>query len=284
MRKFGKQVITYLINKSYTSRQAAKLLKADQGTVLSYANQFGLKFDKNIPKRADTVETPIVRKLVKRGYSDIEISKILNINRQSVGRIIRKKNFQRIYKVSLNKRQKAILIGTLLGDASLNKVAQTRIMFSHSLKQKEYCLWKAEQLFSLDFRNHEFQRFDNRTKKTYSGITCYSLATQTLNEWFDLLYVPKKIIPNKLLQYYNNLSLAIHFMDDGYKNTSTYGLATNSFSREDLDKFNNMCEQKFGIKWTIRKDHTLYLPFEYKNTFTNLIKEFIHPELMYKLH
>lgn len=84
-----KQVLTYLINKGYTSRESAKLLRKDQGTVLSYANRYGLKYN-NIPKRADTVDKTIVKKLVKRGYSDNEISKLLNINSKSVSRIIRK--------------------------------------------------------------------------------------------------------------------------------------------------------------------------------------------------
>lgn len=280
-----KTVISYLINKGYTSRKSAERLGVSKKDVLRAAKHYGLNYN-NIPKRFDTVDSIVIKKLIKRGYKDTQIAKLLNINRQSVNRICNKNNINREYKANLTKREKAILIGTLLGDASLNKQNRTRFSFEHSYKQKEYCEWKAKQFSSIPVKVKTSTRktIDKRNKKYYRSTTAFSKSYSDLNNWYDLLYKETKQIPKALLKYYNSLSLAIHFMDDGSKNSSSYSLATHCFSKNDLVVFNNMCKRKFGISWNINKSGQLYLPTKYKDIFTNLVKQYIHPTLIYKLH
>lgn len=281
-----RQTITYLIKKGYTHREGAKRLNISPDMVLRLARKFELKFS-NIPKRPDTVEPIIIRKLVKRNYSPNKISELLNIAPQTVYKIMLKHNIKQNYKVDLTNRQKAILIGTLLGDSSLRRTAnQTSFVGGHCLEQKDYCLWKLDELKELEIKHFEYlnRKPDVRTGNTYKAIQFYSSATTTLNEFYDSLYIPKKEISENLLKYYNNLSLAVHYMDDGYIRNTSYCLCTDSFSKESLDIFIKMCERKFGITWTIDKRNRLYLPVRYKKTFTNLIKNYMHKTMMYKLH
>jgi DNA-binding CsgD family transcriptional regulator len=281
-----RQTITYLIKKGYTHREGAKRLNISPDMVLRLARKFDLKFS-NIPKRPDTVEPIIIKKLVKRGYTTIEISKLLNIHKSTIDNIILKFNIQRNYKVKLSKRQKAVLIGTLLGDSSLRRTKhQTSFVGGHSLNQKEYCLWKINELKELNIKHFDSlnKKPDNRTHKVYKNIQFYSSATESLNMFYDLSYIPNKEISEKLLKYYNALSLAVHYMDDGYIRNTSYSLCTDSFSTQSLNIFIEMCQRKFGITWRIDKRNRLYLPVRFKKTFTNLIKNYVHKTMMYKLH
>lgn len=278
-------IIRYLHKKGTTSCEVAEYLKVSKKTVLRIAKQNGIIFN-NIPKRFDTVDPIIIKKLIKRNYRDVEIAKMLNINRQSVNRICLKNKIKRNYKIKLTKREKAVIIGTLLGDASLKfSGRQTSITFVHSLKQKEYCIWKAEQLKRLGININQSKRNipDKRNGNYYEAITVNTKGYLNLTDWYKKMYTPKKVINEELLKHYNALSLAIHFMDDGYKHNS-YGLSTDCFSKKDLLMFNDFCLKKFNIIWTITKANRLYLPAKYKDRFTKLIKPYIHKELEYKLH
>lgn len=282
----SKLVLSYLISKGYTSQESAKKLGVSQRTVLRFAKKFGLVFN-NIPKRSDTIEPRVISKLINRGYTDIEISKLLNINRTSVNRVCVKKGYIKEYTVKLNKRVKSVLIGTLLGDSSLSKRLKTRLTCCHGLIQKDYCIWKSKQLSCLKTKVVISKRVtpDKRNGLYYEAATLYTQSTNSLNDLHDMLYLERgKDITKEALKWYNDLSLAIHFMDDGCKNKSSYELATHSFSKEGLEIFNEFCQKKFNITWTIRKDNSLYLPSKYKDRFTNLVKKHIHPTLIYKLH
>jgi len=276
-------VLVYLWKKGYTSRKVADILSTTKDAVLKHAKVYGIKFN-NVPKRADTIDYKIVKKLVKKNYSTIQIAKILGCNKSSISRVCKKHNITRCDKFKLTKKEKSIIIGTLLGDASLSKTLNTRLLFTHSLKQEEYCVWKANLLKRLKSKITYGKQYDKRTKKTYYNVCFSTKVYKDLNKFYNLSYVPKKQISEKLLSYYNNLSLAIHFQDDGYKTKNTYMLCTDSFSKQDLHIFNKMCNKKFGIKWVINKRNRLYLPSVYREKFTNLIKPHIHSTLMYKLH
>jgi len=281
-----KQTITYLLNKGYTSRETAEKLGVSKKTVLRIAKKHGLEF-KNKPVRKNVIDPKVIKKLVQKGYSDIDISKMLKINRSSVNKICLKHSIKRNYKVKLTKKEKALLIGTLLGDASLSFLGkQTRINFEHGHKQEDYCRWKAAQFKNLSFKVKNVKRktIDKRTNIYYKSTLAFSKSTQTLNKWHKLLYKNKKIIPEVLLEYFNSLSLAVLYMDDGTKCSSSYSLATHCFDKKSLDIFNKMCMRKFGIQWNINKNHQLYLPVKYKKTFEKLVKPYMHPTMMYKLH
>ena len=73
-------------------------------------------------------------------------------------------------------------------------------------------------------------------------------------------------------------------MDDGTKTNSSYRLATNSFTKNSLDVFIKFCQDKFKITFTIHNENKLYLPFKYRKKFEEIIKPYVHPTLMYKLH
>ena len=280
-----KDIVIYLITKGYTSRESATLLKVEKTTILRKAKQYGLYF-KNTPKRFDTINPVIIKKFLNRNYSNKEIATLLKVNANTISKIISKYHLTR-NEIKLSKKEKSFLIGTLLGDSSLKSSGETTcVTCSHSLQQKEYLLWKQNQLKNLYPKVFEYvnKNRDKRTGRCYSMNTLYSKGTQELTSWKKELYSPKKKIFTKLLKHYNAFSLAVHYMDDGTKKGNSYVICTDSFSKQDLILFNEFCKQRFGLYWNITNQNRLYLPTRFKSKFESLIYPFIHFSMMYKLH
>lgn len=281
----NKNVLSYLIKKGLTSGQAAEKLGVGRKLVTRWAKHYELSF----PFRKGTpgiLEKSTVKILLKRGYSNKEIAKIYNLKADGISFFRSRNNLycnQEIpyykKKFTISDYEKSLIIGSIFGDGSIDKGG--RFVVGHSMKQSKYCKWKSEKL-SGKYRIDK-PRFDERTNKTYFSCS-FSVKPTEYTKWLrEELYVPKKRITKKSLKYYNDLSLAIHFMDDGAKASSSYKIATDCFDLESLNVFNQHCKETFGIHFVIHKNGRLYLPLKFKGIFKKIIKPYIHPELEYKL-
>lgn len=281
----NKNVLSYLIKKGLTSAQAAEKLGVSRKLVTRWAKRYELSF----PFRKGTpsiLEKSTVKILLKRGYSNKEIAKIYNLKADGIS-FFRSRN--NLYcnkeipyykkKFIINDYDKSLIIGSILGDGSIDN--NGRFSVTHSMKQSEYCKWKSEKL-NGNYRIDK-PRFDKRTSKTYYSCS-FTKKPCEFTKWLRKeLYIPKKRITKESLKYYNDLSLAIHFMDDGSKANSSYRIATDCFDNESLNIFNQHCKSTFGIHFVIDNNGRLYLPIKFKTIFKNIIKPYIHPELEYKL-
>lgn len=284
-------VLTYLHKEGYTSRKCAERLGVSKSTVLKQGRDFGLIFQ-NVHKKPNTIPAVFVKKLVRRGYSNKEIAKLLNTKSDIISVIKQRNNikssnyklYDKYKEVNTDNEILSLIAGCLLGDGSISK--DGRFSCAHSLAQKEYCIWKINMLKKqFNVSEYETSQFDKRTKKTYYSYRFYVCqANQTFRTWRENTYVPHKEITPFILKYYNNLSLAVHYMDDGYKTDCSYQIATNSFSKDSLELFIKHCKDSFGIEFKIASENKIYLPKKYKDRFENIIKPFIHSTLMYKLH
>jgi recombination protein RecA len=181
-----------------------------------------------------------------------------------------------------------ILLGTLLGDASISKLINRRkkysIRWEHCLKQKEYAIWKAEN--SLDhFSIYERTRFDNRTKKKYTSITCYSIIDDYL-KYRKLFYNEKKIITDEILNLLEPLAIAVWYMDDGslyYNGNNCHlTLAVNSFDAEEVELIINYFKNKFDINFKYNKKQIRLTSVKEVLKFESFFKRFYHPTMEYK--
>ena len=73
-------------------------------------------------------------------------------------------------------------------------------------------------------------------------------------------------------------------MDDGSKQSSGYQLCTMGFSESDLLLIQEFFKEKFDIDTTIFKNKSIYIVSKSKEKFENLIKPYIIPSMLYKLH
>lgn len=233
-----------------------------------------------------------VCELASQGFSSAEIGRKLNYKADSVFCMLKRngiyvRNGQFNTDKLLNNLEKSVVVGTMLGDGGMDKKCKnSRIKWCHSLKQKEYALWKKDLFENVNFFSHIYTSHpDKRNGKRYTAIYCRSETNKCFTDFYNKFYINgKKIIPMKLIEkYYDDLSLAIHFMDDGFKADTTYGMATMCFEKEDIEKFTRFLFVKFNLECTINNSMCIRIRRKSANTFKNLIEKYIHEDCRYKL-
>lgn len=193
---------------------------------------------------------------------------------------------------TLSKKQKKVLIGTLLGDGSLefNGYKGVRLQIKQKKESKDYVFWMYD-VFENFTRTEPKQRKD--TNQWYFG-TRY---LRELKYFFDLFYGDdKKSVPNDIDNYlYDPLSLAVWFMDDGTldyrpKSHYAYSLSTDSFSVSDVEKLKKTLKNNFNVESSIQTPRSrgtkytkLYIGADGRDKFKNLIEDFILDCFSYKL-
>ena len=150
-----------------------------------------------------------------------------------------------------NKEQEQILLGSLLGDGCIyiaNKgTIYNHFKFSeeHSLKQKDYLLWKNSY---LNFNKPNF-REKNINNIKYNS-TFLNKTNFMFKQYFNLFYSNnKKVVTKEILDKLEPLGIAVWFMDDGSYNyyCKSIEIATHCFGLEG----NQIIQQYFKEKWDI---------------------------------
>jgi hypothetical protein len=159
-------------------------------------------------------------------------------------------------------REKAILMGSLLGDGMLQKrgISSFRYRASQGIKQEEYLNWKYGQLKRLCTTTQPPKKVTD--KKGFVTVEFYSSSGNYLKEYFDLFYKESagslgkagssyvKKITGELIDELPMQPevLAVWFMDDGSVRGDSYAanLATQCFSKKE-----NQLLQGYLKKWGI---------------------------------
>jgi hypothetical protein len=156
----------------------------------------------------------------------------------------------------------SILIGLMLGDGSitLSKGVTGTARYEHTCKHREFLIALSNQWLPVYYNKGE------PTPWPEKNPTQWWRGSKMLPELFDLYmlwYKPEsingkkvKIIPLNLLEnYFNELSLAHWFMDDGYFNTTekTFFLCTDNFTYIECTFLAVLIYKKLKIKTTVNK-------------------------------
>lgn len=287
-----KQRLVELHKEGKTDAEIASIMNVSRQLIQFHRSKLGLasNFSYLSFRKMNYTE---VEKLVREGKTDREIAELLGVKEISVYFFRKRNNIQRdnllINKaIEMTDRQRSIILGSLLGDASLRKTNINPIFTcEHGIKQLEYCKWKAKELESLGakFSTSKRKTIDKRTGLYYESAICRLPANPVLLPIYNNLYKNgKKTITSEYLESFNELSLAVMFMDDGYRLGKTVGIATNCFTVEECSIFNDMLVAKFGIVFNITKNGTLYLPTKQYPAFEELVLPYMHNTMMYKLN
>jgi len=194
--------------------------------------------------------------------------------------------------MQVTKRQDAIIIGALLGDGCLEKNGKwPRLRLEHGAGQQSYLVWKYEELKAIItgsiMKVHAYHKVG---KCYYDSYRAYTHSDQSLEIYRTLFYRNgKKTIPASIAALINDpLSLAVWFMDDGYKRNDCNALRINSdsFNEKEQRILQSMIKRNFGIATTLHKKGrywNIYIPQKESKKFVELVKPFIIPELAYKI-
>jgi hypothetical protein len=146
-----------------------------------------------------------------------------------------------------------LLIGTLLGDAYIQKVKNRPRSYCFSFQQSnyDYAKWKADNS-GLSYTIHTRDRYDNRTEKTYRVTTVLLKLDKDLKDaLYNLFYCPKKQITDKILALVTPMTLAVWYMDDGnlyYNGNNCHiTLSVNGFSLEERTKVIDWFKTRYDL-------------------------------------
>ncbi len=192
----------------------------------------------------------------------------------------------------LTDRQRAILVGLLLGDGHLetqNRGKTYRLKIEHGITQRAYVDW-----LYLEFQDWVRTPPRSRTKLSFGKpIASYGFATYSsgaLRFYAQQFYRNgKKVLPKIIGKLIDPFSIAIWFMDDGsWKSSehSTYIIHTIGYSRSELTRVREVFEKKFGIMVAIHKQYNglrLYVVSASAKRFKTLIDQYVIPSMQYKL-
>ena len=275
-----------LYNKGKNDSEIAKLLNVSNVTIKNTREKLQLPSLFKYKRKFDINK---FYELYLKELNDVNIAKILKVSKSCIqdyrNSLNLKKNYQEYKEIKLTFEQEQVLIGGILGDSHLRKeYKNTSGEFVHSLKQKEYCSWKRDILKEFCAELKESYQIDKRNNKRYDKIICRILCNPVFNSYYHLFYKNKiKIISRELLYRVEGLGLAVWYMDDGCKHSRTYSIATNCFSKKDLDIIQQFFLEKFNIKTSIHKGNILYIKTSSASTFKNLISPYIIDSMLYKL-
>lgn len=124
-------------------------------------------------------------------------------------------------KKKLSKEQKSLLIGLLIGDGTISSNFVFKL--SHSMEQKEYLEWKVKLLDKFKIKNNGIKEYISTCGYNTGKKVLYSQMSviPTIKALRRTVYIPKKTITRRLLNWLTPLEIAIWYMDDGHININT---------------------------------------------------------------
>ena len=193
----------------------------------------------------------------------------------------------------ITKRQKEIIIGTLLGDGYLQATGKknARLKLEHSEKQKDYIFWKYEELKNLmQDKPKKLERYNPKWEKAYTYYRCQSHSMPLLGKFKRLFYdkAGRKRIPEKISMLLKSpLSLAVWYMDDGhyYLRDDVAYIYLPRYSEEEIRRLTEALGKNFNLKPRVIKKKgypVLYFPKEETQKLMAIIKPWVPEFMKYK--
>ena len=189
--------------------------------------------------------------------------------------------------LSLTSIQRAVLIGSVLGDGCLSYNRRegrinSRLQIAHSVKQRPYVLWKY-QIFS------DWVLSPPKYVSANNSWRFRTLSHPEFTAVHKLFYRDsRKIIPLNINSIFiEPMSLAIWIMDDGFrKGEKGLSLSTHCFSIEEIELLRSCLYKNFLLETTIHwdgKGHEIHFPSRMASKLLDFVGKIILPTMQYKL-
>lgn len=187
--------------------------------------------------------------------------------------------------LKLTNRQRAIIVGLILGDGHLetqNDGKTYRLKVEHAESQSDYVHWLFDELREWIPATEPYVKVRANGERNV-GFNTYSHAS--LRFYGHQFYRNKKKgIPSMIAKLIEPISVAVWFMDDGSRKSAhhlTYNLHALGYSAKDLELLQEMFKKKFGIDVVMHRQKEkywrLYIPSESASQFATLIDEYVRP-------
>ena len=197
----------------------------------------------------------------------------------------------------LTSKQKAVIIGSLLGDGTMRigkGAKNANLKMEHGLEQKKYVEWKYRILQSFVFTKPKMSyRYRENGEKYPKSWWFRTIRHPILTEIYGQFYLGegyrngRKIIPLNIKDGFTPLVLAVWIMDDGSYSRGIINISTYSFSLQEIRYLQECFKEKFKIETTFYKDrdkgYRMYCRKKETNKLISIIHPYIIPSMMYKI-
>jgi hypothetical protein len=207
---------------------------------------------------------------------------------------VRKTNLDKL-NIQLTAVQKEIIIGTLLGDSSIERAKLShngRLRFDQTFPSHgPYLMTLFSHFYNLSGKGPRviFRKADKRTGKFYYQMQFKTLNYPCFNYYHDLFYKEgKKVIPFNIDELLTARSLAYWIMDDGSK-PSKYQtiLHTRAYKYEEVLLLTKALEVKFKLKTKLYEkipgQWVIIIPLNQDTSLKNIVIPYMHSSMLYKI-
>lgn len=206
-------------------------------------------------------------------------------------------------KNTINKYIESVLVGCILGDSYIGRSGdKSFITFEQTVKHETYVkflhnLLEKSKIDVYDIKY--YSRLDNRYNKINKSIYFKTRETNKLNYLSTLFLtnvqnnVFKKTIPIDIKTWLTPIAIAHWICGDGQLvKDGGITLCTDSYKKQEVELLITSLSERYGLDCSIhfKKSknlsmyHRLYIKKKSFNEIKPLIKEFVHPSFLYKLH
>lgn len=198
-----------------------------------------------------------------------------------------------------NKKQKSLIIGSVLGDGSITKhypgKSNPYLTIQHSEDQLDYLLWKRDRFEEEGFKVSRVYDVSRKYRQYRVNI---SLPTKEHGIYLRHLLYPNnnKKISRHILNMLDAEGLAIWYMDDGGKRVRydqtgrcigrSIGIATHSYTLEEHEIIKQYFDVVNDVDIKIYKDkqyYRLHMNATSANKFLPIIEPYVHETMLYKI-
>ena len=207
---------------------------------------------------------------------------------------VRKTNEAKL-KINLTSIQKEVVIGTVLGDSSIERAKpnhNSRIRYDQSFPEHAtYLIYLFGGFNNLCKKGPKvfIRKPDILTGKVYSHISFKTLNLLCLNEFYELFYKDKKkIIPLNIADLLTPRALAFWIMDDGSKIYPTQNaLHTLSYTYSEVLLLQQALYSNFKLKSSLFEktpnQWIIIIPIKQEVSLKEIVMPYMHYTFLYKL-
>jgi hypothetical protein len=184
-----------------------------------------------------------------------------------------------IKKTNLTDLEKEVILGSLLGDGTLERSGNYhfRFRFCHTVKHIGYTKWKYNLIKRICISDLQYVKANNSMRV---GTVGHSELTKMREEWYAN---GVKEVPFGF--HLTPLILGIWFQDDGYRHGNSIGLSTHCFSKNSIEILRKEL-MRFFILANANLDgrgYRIYVKVVSYSNFKKLVKPYIQNCMAYKL-
>lgn len=271
----------------------------NSGSIWYYIKKYEIEIPKSrkhnsftrwTPKKIEKLKEYVADRMTAEEIAEkFEVSRDAIYNQYKIHGIVAPKPNDFLQDTEPTERQHQIVLGTLLGDGHIRGDGNIMAL-THGPKQLEYLNWKAKELEPFfEPRDAKFRSSaPHKNGKNYPGYYHISHAHPVFGKYRTMFYNEStKIVTREILNQLQPLALAVWYMDDGTKMGKLCSIATNSFTHNECQMVVDFLSWRYKLDARINNDkdnkRVAVIPTATRPKFFDLIREYIHPTMMYKL-